>query len=342
MLTGCARYADFQLPAQSGNAQPLTIEWKPRQLPVLSPGLPGAWDSHDVLNPSVIKIAAGYLNLYSGFDGKTWRTGAATSVDGISWTKRTQILGPDPATWEGSYIAGNGTVIEHTTIEKGLDYYYQAGKPPRIGLARASSGWGPWKKEAQPVLDLGPYGSWDEWGVADPYVIDVSGRLYMFYLGMDRAQRQRLGAATSTDGITWTKLRSNPVLELGSFGNFDENGLGEPAVWISNGFYWMLYTGRDHTENRRLGMARSTDGVHWEKRPEVFSGPQPWASKVLCDPSVLVEGGEIRVWFGGGDVARPDEEIHGQIGYGVLKMRQRTDKRMWRSGRGIYSENRAQ
>ncbi|MDQ2946151.1 MAG: hypothetical protein M3Y27_09465 [Acidobacteriota bacterium] len=322
LLTGCARYADFQLPAQPGHTHQLIVEWKPRPAPVLSQGAPGAWDSHDVLNPSVIRSAAGYLNLYSGFDGKTWRTGAATSADGISWTKSTQILGPDLSTWEGSYIAGNGALIAYSRLN-GLAYYYQAGRPPRIGLARASSGSGPWKKEAQPVLGLGPYGSWDEWGVADPYVIEDSGSLYMFYLGMDRAQRQRLGVATSTDGASWTKLRSNPVLELGSFGTFDESGLGEPAVWASNGFYWMLYTGRDHAENRRLGLARSTDGVHWEKRPEVFSGTQPWASKVLCDPTVLIENGEIRVWFGGGDVARPDEEIHGRIGYGVLTITDR-------------------
>ncbi len=319
LLSGCDRYADFQLPSQPGSTNRLTIEWRPRPSPVLSPGSPGSWDSDDVLNPSVIKTAGTYLNLYSGFDGQTWRSGVATSVDGIEWKKQTQTLQPDPATWEGSYIAANGTLIEH----HGLAYYYQAGLPPRIALARQNSGAhsAAWKKEAQPVLALGPYGSWDEWGVADPYVIDVAGRLYMFYLGMDRAHRQRLGLATSPDGVTWTKLRSNPVLELGSFGTFDENGLGEPAVWTSNGFYWMLYTGRDQAENRRLGLARSTDGVHWEKRPEVFSGTQPWSSKVLCDPTVLVERGEIQVWFGAGDVARPDQQIHGQIGYGVLSIR---------------------
>jgi hypothetical protein len=27
---------------------------------------------------------------------------------------------------------------------------------------------------------------------------------------------------------------------------------------------------------------------------------------------------EIRVWFGGGDVPRPDQNIHGEIGMGVL------------------------
>ena len=28
---------------------------------------------------------------------------------------------------------------------------------------------------------------------------------------------------------------------------------------------------------------------------------------------------EIRVWFGGGDEPRHDENLHGQIGYGVLR-----------------------
>jgi hypothetical protein len=43
----------------------------------------------------------------------------------------------------------------------------------------------------------------------------------------------------------------------------DEAGIGEPAVWQSHGFYWMLYTVRDFNENRHLRLARSTDGVRW-------------------------------------------------------------------------------
>jgi predicted GH43/DUF377 family glycosyl hydrolase len=316
LLTGCVAYRDFTLPPQPGGGQKLQIEFQAHPAPVLTRGREGTWDAHDVLNPSVVKTGSGYLNLYSGYDGTTWRTGLATSADGITWTKRTQILAPSPSSWEGAYIAANGSTIDRN----GLAYYYQAGSPPRIGLARQAST-SVWTKRTQPVLDLGPYGSWDEMGVADPYVIEAAGKLYMFYLGMDRARRQRLGVARSDDGTTWYKLRSNPVLELGSFGAFDENGLGEPAVWVSNGFYWMLYTGRDRREYRRLGIARGTDGVHWEKLPDLFEGSQPWDSKVICDPTVLVEGGEIRVWFGGGDVPHPVEEIHGQIGYGVLRIR---------------------
>ena len=108
---------------------------------------------------------------------------------------------------------------------------------------------------------------------------------------------------------------------MGSYESFDENGLGEPALWSMHGWYWMLYTGRARDEQRRMGIARSRDGLHWDRLPDILTGGQAWNAKVACDPTVLVEGGRVRVWFGGGDVARPDENIHGQIGYGELFIR---------------------
>ena len=113
------------------------------------------------------------------------------------------------------------------------------------------------------------------------------------------------------------------MLELGEYGAFDEAGLGEPAVWAMPDGYWLLYTGRARNEQRRLGLARSLDGVHWTRLDTVLAGARPWDAQVLCDPSVIVQGTQVRVWFGGGDVARPDENIHGQIGYGVLTIQPR-------------------
>jgi hypothetical protein len=80
----------------------------------------------------------------------------------------------------------------------------------------------------------------------------------------------------------------------------------------------MLYTGRDRDEMRRLGLARSRDGVRWEKLPPAIAGQQAWDSKVICDPTVIANGDRVTVWFGGGDIARPDQNIHGQIGFGQL------------------------
>jgi predicted GH43/DUF377 family glycosyl hydrolase len=277
---------------------------------------PGNWDSADVLNPSVVVKDSTYYNFYSGFDGKTWHTGLAISDDSVHWRKQGRIISPEPATWEGGYWATNGSALLSGTD---FFYWYQAGprETPEIGLAQSSDG-KQWRKHPAPVLGTGPRGSWDERGVADPYVLRIGDFYFMYYLGQDRARRQRLGVARSRDGIRWEKLRANPILDLGVEGAFDENGLGEPAVWQSHGKYWMLYTGRDHAEYRRLGLARSRDGVTWEKLSGSFAGSERWNNKVICDPSVLVEGDSIRVWFGGGDVASPDENLHGQIGVANL------------------------
>ncbi|MBZ5582446.1 MAG: hypothetical protein LAQ30_09645 [Acidobacteriia bacterium] len=325
--TACGRYADFTLPPVSGGDPNMSFTFQALAQPVMTRG--DGWDSRDVLNPSVVLNASGQpapkgyppgprlLNFYSGFDGQTWRTGVAESDDGLHWRKQATLFEPDARTWEGGYIAANGSAVAYSGE---YWYWYQAGPKdqPRIGLVRMKPNQPP-RKEAGPVLDYGPHGSWDERAVADPDVIRIEPYFYMFYLGQDRARRQRLGVARSRDGLRWQKLRSNPVLELGGPGAFDENGLGEPAVWNSHGFYWMLYTGRDAAENRRLGLARSTDGVHWRKLSAVFEGTDEWDFKVVCDPSVVVSDAGIGVWFGGGSVASPDENLNGQIGFGVLR-----------------------
>jgi predicted GH43/DUF377 family glycosyl hydrolase len=316
-LAGCSQYRDFTLPPQQG-AGNVRYTWEVRAEPVLSRGGPGEFDRVDALNPSVVHTAAGYFNFYSGYDGATWHTGLAISPDGIVWNKRGRVMSPNPATWEGDYIAANGSVLE---IDGEFWHWYQGGRLPRIGLARSKDGVH-WNREDSPVLPPGPRGSWDERGVADPYVVRFADRFYMYYLGQDRSRRQRLGLAMSDDGFRWHKLRTNPVLELGAPGTFDEIGLGEPAVWLERGSYWMLYTGRDKQENRRLGLARSNDGVNWRRVTEssVLAGKAGWNAKVVCDPSVELKGDTVQVWFGGGSRAEPAENLEGQIGLATLQL----------------------
>ena len=309
VFASCNRYADFTLP-QLPAAPPLELHFIPSPTPVLS-------GTGDLLNPSVALHDHRYFNFYSQFDGRTWHTHLAESTDGQKWTSSARILSPDPQSWEGSYIAANGSAFN----ENGQWlYWYQSGprEHPSIGVASSRDPHN-LHKHAQPVLSPGPRGSFDEEAVADPYVIRLSSWFYMYYMGMDRARRQQIGLARSPDGFVWEKLRSSPVVHVSSLGGMDENGLGEPAVWQSNGWYWMLFTGRDSHEYRTLGLARSSDGVNWLRSAQVFRGAEPWNEKVLCDPTVLVEGQNIKVWFGGGDIASPDENLHGQIGYGQMK-----------------------
>jgi|SRR5687767_14930726 len=317
LTAGCQSYSDFSLPNVGGGRRNLVPRFEVRAQPVLDRGAAGEFDAADALNPAIVKLGGEYLNLYSGYDGKSWHTGLATSSDGLVWRKQGRVLSPGANTWEGGYIAANGAAL----IDAGeILYWYQAGDPPRIGLARSRDGRS-WRKHSNPVLRGGPRGSWDERAVADPYAFRAGDWFYLAYLGEDRARRQRLGIARSRDGVQWEKLRSSPVLELGAAGAFDENGLGEPAIWSSHGRWWMLYTGRDRKEYRRLGLAFSADGLKWRRYSDAaaLSGSEAWNSKVICDPEVEMTANGIRVWFGGGDVAHPAENINGRIGMALLR-----------------------
>lgn len=281
--------------------------------PILTPGPAGTFDSADVLNPSIVRFGARYLNLYSGFDGDIWRTGVAVSDDGSNWTKRAEpVLAPELA-WEGRYIAANGAAAE---ADGRIWYWYQAGPRNKTEIGAAVSGDGrTWARVSDgPVLRVGARGTWDEAAVGDPYVIRCRDSFYLFYLGQNRFGVQRLGLARSEDGIHWAKSHSNPLLEPGGMGEFDERGLGEPAVFRIGGEWRMVYTGRDAREARRLGWAVSDDGLRWRKTGPVQQGEADWNRAVVCDPAVLVEGGRVRVWYGGGDVLSPDENLHGAIG----------------------------
>lgn len=316
LSAACGPYDRFALPP-AGQPEQGAYEWSAMDAPVQARGLSGEADGVDSLNPSVVRSGSGWVNLYSGFDGKQWRTLSARSADGLNWATAGLVIAPDSRTWEGGEIAANGTALVRNG---GWMYWYQAGEPPRIGLAR-SAGAQSWTKSPGPVLGYGPRGAWDERALGDPYVVEAGGWLYLYYLGEDRARRQRLGVARSRDGVDWIRLRGNPVIEPGADGSFDESGLGEPAIWQGHGWWWMLYTGRDRNEVRRMGLARSRDGVQWERTPLVIAGAQAWNGKVVCDATVIVEAERVRVWFGGGDVAHPAENIHGQIGYGELRWR---------------------
>jgi predicted GH43/DUF377 family glycosyl hydrolase len=324
----CGRYADFTLPQlPSGQAQKLNLSLNQNPLPVLP-----THSEKDVLNPSVLFYQSQFFNFYSEFDGHTWHSAQATSPNGTAWIKEGRFLSPDPSTWEGNYIAANGSALR---LNDRWSYWYVAGPRdrPAIGFVYSSDR-KLWKKHPAPILQPGPRGSFDEFGVADPYVIQIGNWLYMYYLGQNRAREQQLGLARSSAtgpnaGFIWEKLRSNPILKISAPGSgaLDENGLGEPAVWQDGGQYWMLFTGRGHKEQRALGLARSLDGVNWVRLfDKVFRGQSRWNSQVLCDPAVLVHNNPHNsaqsrttlVWFGGGDVARPDENIHGQIGAGEL------------------------
>lgn len=302
-----------------------------QEKPVLERGKEGEWDSMDLLNPSVLERDGIFYNYYSGFDGKRWSTGLATSKDGIIWEKykNNPVLTLSKEGWDSQYIAANGSAV---VFQNKVYYFYQGvneNNVTQIGLAISENGMD-FTKQKSPVLSCGAQGEWDSQGVADPYVIVLDGKLYLYYLGMNQLSIQRLGVAVSTDGIHWTKSNANPIMDVGVKGSFDENGLGEPSVYYEAPYFYMLYTGRNAEEMRNIGLAYSMDGINWYKNnyDGLFTLQEDsWDSKVICDTTMLYheKDKQLYVWFGGGDKAEPAEHLDGNVGLFKVDISQNRD-----------------
>src|SRR5687767_13935952 len=74
----------------------------------------------------------------------------------------------------------------------------------KIGHATSTDG-EHWTMDANPVLDVGD--TWDRHGVAQPTVVydSAASTSHMWYSGKASGEWQ-IGYATSTDGVTWTKV----------------------------------------------------------------------------------------------------------------------------------------
>ena len=183
----------------------------------------------------------------------------------------------------------------------------------RIGLATSADG-AIWTKDpANPVLDSGDPGGWEE-KINSIVVIKDVATYKMWYAAGDGSATIRIGYATSPDGIAWTKHPGNPVLDLGTAGTWDEKQVTTPHVIKDGTTYKMWYTGMDNDSNYGLGYATSPDGIAWTKyngNPVLTPGASgAWDHYGVLDPCVLKDGSTYRMWYFG----KPEPSVD-SIGY---------------------------
>ncbi len=184
----------------------------------------------------------------------------------------------------------------------------------RIGFATAPDKVMWTKHPSNPVMDIGPPGSWEEVGALAPWVLpDITG-YKMWYTGMDIAMYPQIGYAVSTDGVTWTRHPGNPVLTPGAPGEWDGNATTYASVRYLGGVYHAWYTGQGADGLLRIGYATSTDGIAWAKyggNPVLDVGaPGEWDSDGVAAPCVLVNGSNYEMWYSGVDGSN-----YARIGY---------------------------
>ena len=302
------------------------ITWtKSGSNPVLEEGSSGDWDEGGVGAACVIEDGSTYKMWYTGLHVGPWpEIGYATSPYGITWTKDT-VNNPvlqkgTSGAWDDEGV-GSPSVIWDATAS--LYKMWYTGTPdsnfsaiPAIGYATSSDGISWAKSGSNPVLTAGTSGDWDDAGVMSPSVIwDADASLYkMWYTGRSAdggIGGLQIGYATSTDGKTWTRSSSSPVLPLGSGTDWDLRGVGVGCVIKLGAVYLMWYTGytgySDETESA-IGYASSSDGTSWTKdiSPVLTKEPDTgktgyvgWEANGVGAPWVTYANRTYRMWYSG-------------------------------------------
>jgi predicted GH43/DUF377 family glycosyl hydrolase/DNA-binding MarR family transcriptional regulator len=232
------------------------------------------WEKIGVSDPSVIYKDNEFHMWYTGDDETTTAIGYATSPDGIYWNKND--LNPVLEV-HGSTINGIG-VSQPSVLYDDPNYHMWYsdfdGLIYRICYARSSNGIFWIRHEnlvLNPVFDAEDSKDWDNHNVSDPSVIYDGSTFHMWY-GGNYGKNNRIGYATSYNGINWTRYPKNPVLDVGPHGCWDDDHLTGHMVIQKDSTYHMWYSGH-HGSNIRIGYATSKDMSSWTKYkspPEVL------------------------------------------------------------------------
>ena len=172
----------------------------------------------------------------------------------------------------------------------------------RTGYATSTDGVNWTKDTLNPVLDVGSPGSWDDEEVLLASVLFDGSIYHMWYSGFDGI-KLRIGYATSTDGVNWTKDTLNPVLDVGSPGTWDDEDVVGCYVLFDGTIFHMWYSGNDGSFYR-IGYATSPNGVSWTKdtlNPILDVGDAwGWDRLRVQHPRVVTDGTTYHMWYSGG------------------------------------------
>lgn len=172
----------------------------------------------------------------------------------------------------------------------------------------------------EPLLELGPLGSFDEFGAYFTSVIRRDADVFAYYVGYTRCESVpftiNIGCAVSADGgDTFKRLGPGPILSC----TVDEPFfLTVPRVRRFGERYFMWYSaGRRwvNTERRaepvyHIRMATSTDGVHWVKENRDLITRSIGENECQACPDVFFYRNRYHMFFS----YRAHENYHGTDG----------------------------
>lgn len=159
----------------------------------------------------------------------------------------------------------------------------------------------------QPILSLGSYGEFDEFGTYPVSVIRRDNEIRAYYAGWTRCEsvpfNVAIGVATSHDGgITFTKLGTGPVLSYTPEEPFVLSGPkvrrfdGIWYLWYIAGRKWKMVDGRAEPVYK-IRMATSNDGIQWNKLNKDLIESRIEEDEAQASPDVFYANGKYHMFF---------------------------------------------
>jgi predicted GH43/DUF377 family glycosyl hydrolase len=141
--------------------------------------------------------------------------------------------------------------------------------------------------ENNPVFKGTGTGTWDQMIRERGFILKEDGEYYLWYTGYKGGEEaeKHLGLATSTDGLSWTRYKDNPI--VGSA------WVEDMMVVKSDNVYYMFAEGRGDTAH----MLTSTDRIHWKEQGNLDirnTHGKPISPGSYGTPSVFIENG---IWY---------------------------------------------
>ena len=178
------------------------------------------------------------------------------------------------------------------------------GFPAKLTVASSTDGTHFERVSNDPILYPTP-GWYDNDAVYSPAVAVAGEELVMVYAGHCYTDCRSgwgvtLLGATSSDGLTWTKLEQ-PVLQGTTLGlDWTKDGVGEPALLYGSDGQWHLFFTALEDATREIGLASGTTPFGpWTVLDQPILQPTPgeFDEGGVLAPFVLQEGDLLRMWY---------------------------------------------
>jgi beta-1,2-mannobiose phosphorylase / 1,2-beta-oligomannan phosphorylase len=259
-------------------------------------------------DPNIIFFKGKYFMYYSippnNAIQQGWGIGIATSSDLTNWTKAGSIL--PVADYERKGICAPGALVKDGKLHLFYQTYGNA-KNDAICHAVSDNGIDFIRNPTNPIFK--PTGQWTCGRAIDAEVIEFKGKYFMYFASRDTSyQYQVQGVAsaplnTSFNRNEWTQLSTDSAILFPTLPWEKKCVEGASCIVIGRWLY-MFYAGGYNNEPQQIGIARSKDGVKWERlsdSPFLKNGaPGTWNESESGHPDIMQdEQGKYHLFFQG-------------------------------------------